>query len=317
MGNSHDSLLIRVARLYYEGGLNQNEIAAGLNISRPYVSKLLIEARQNGVVSISIRDPMNSENRLERAIRKRFDMKKVIAVQCQLAEDTAAAVARRAAEWLNTIVKDGDTIALGWGRTMFLMAQSLKRRTDLNDISVTSLYGMQQIMRENVYNIEGLLQMTDAFNAGVCYVLAMPAIMSNETLKQELYKEQSVARVIDAVRRANIAAFTVGVPRFSSYLGQDGGLTREEYGGILQKGASSEICLHLLDSRGQIVDEEIERRMVTMPLEDLKQKEYRIAVAAGRQKTDAVYSALLSGGPNVLVTDEEIAREIAARITNG
>ena len=39
-----------------------------------------------------------------------------------------------------------------------------------------------------------------------------------------------------------------------------------------------------------------------------------IAVAAGRYKTEAVYSALKGGIMNVLIIDEDIARDIVERI---
>lgn len=314
MDISHNSLLIRTARLYYESGLNQNAIADELNISRPYVSKLLIEARQEGIVTIRIKDPMNTETRLERKIREAFDLKKVIVVETALCQDAVTAVAKRAAEWLGTILKDGDTLALGWGRTMYLLTQSIRRRTDLNDISVVSLYGMQSIMHENVYNIEGLTQITEALNAGTCYALTMPAIMANASLKEALYREESIAAVLDKLKKANIAAFTIGVPRRSSFLGSLGALSPEELKGLLNKGMISELCLHLLDASGNICDSTIEKRTVTLSLEELRNKEYRIAVASGRHKIDAVYAALKTGCINVLVVDEEIAKELSFRV---
>ena len=49
--------LVDVARLYYEKDRTQNEIAEIYRISRPMVSKLLKEAKEEGIVKITIAAP--------------------------------------------------------------------------------------------------------------------------------------------------------------------------------------------------------------------------------------------------------------------
>lgn len=49
--------LVNVARMYYEQGRTQSEIADRYGISRPMVSKLLKEARDRGIVTIRINAP--------------------------------------------------------------------------------------------------------------------------------------------------------------------------------------------------------------------------------------------------------------------
>ena len=49
--------LAYVARRYYLDDQKQSDIAAELGISRPMVSRLLTEARQLGVVEITVHDP--------------------------------------------------------------------------------------------------------------------------------------------------------------------------------------------------------------------------------------------------------------------
>ena len=50
-----------VARLYYEKDRTQNEIAEIYRISRPMVSKLLKEAKEEGIVKITIAAPGEAE----------------------------------------------------------------------------------------------------------------------------------------------------------------------------------------------------------------------------------------------------------------
>ncbi len=50
-------IMTRVARMYYENNLTQEDIAQRLSLSRQKVSRLLIEARVQGIVRITIYDP--------------------------------------------------------------------------------------------------------------------------------------------------------------------------------------------------------------------------------------------------------------------
>ena len=54
-------LMVQVARLYHENGFNQAEIARRLSITRQKVSRLLIAARNQGIVKITIYDPTPTE----------------------------------------------------------------------------------------------------------------------------------------------------------------------------------------------------------------------------------------------------------------
>ena len=55
--NEELRLLVKVARFYYEDGLNQDAITARLGLSRSKVSRLMAQARETGVVQISVVAP--------------------------------------------------------------------------------------------------------------------------------------------------------------------------------------------------------------------------------------------------------------------
>ncbi len=52
--------LIHVSRMYYDDGLTQNEIAKAMNVSRPLISKMLSRARDLGIVTITIKSPLQN-----------------------------------------------------------------------------------------------------------------------------------------------------------------------------------------------------------------------------------------------------------------
>lgn len=54
--------LVKVAKLYYEQDLTQQEIAGRMKLSRPQISKMLTKARRLGIVHISVNDNLMNEN---------------------------------------------------------------------------------------------------------------------------------------------------------------------------------------------------------------------------------------------------------------
>ena len=67
-------LLVKVARLYFEQDLTQNEIGDRLRLSRQKVQRLLRQAQEEGVVQISIRPVMGTYLELEEELEQRFGL---------------------------------------------------------------------------------------------------------------------------------------------------------------------------------------------------------------------------------------------------
>ncbi|MPN59349.1 Deoxyribonucleoside regulator [bioreactor metagenome] len=81
----------------------------------------------------------------------------------------------------------------------------------------------------------------------------------------------------------------------------------------MASGVVGDVCLHVIDQDGRLCDTALDERIMALPFENIKQKEYRIGIAAGRNKIEPVYAALRGGIINVLVIDEDIAKAVAAK----
>ena len=68
-------LLSEIADLYYNEGLSQQEIAERVQMSRPSISRLLLEARDNSIVEIKINYPIPTAPSLEEELIKRFSLR--------------------------------------------------------------------------------------------------------------------------------------------------------------------------------------------------------------------------------------------------
>ena len=82
-----DKLLVKVARLYYDGGLTQVQISKQLRLSRQKVQRLLQTARNQGIVQISIRPIMGIIPELETSLEERFGLQEAVIVETTAYED--------------------------------------------------------------------------------------------------------------------------------------------------------------------------------------------------------------------------------------
>lgn len=73
----HIEELIRVSQMYYDEGLNQSQIAGEVGYSRSSVSRMLTEARETGIVQITIGHPLQRLQSLEENLRDKYGLKTV------------------------------------------------------------------------------------------------------------------------------------------------------------------------------------------------------------------------------------------------
>ena len=64
MQHNKNKLAISAAKLYYQSGFSQADIAKELQLSRPSVSRLLQYAKDMGFVRIEIFDPIEDQGQL-------------------------------------------------------------------------------------------------------------------------------------------------------------------------------------------------------------------------------------------------------------
>ena len=121
--------LVNVARLYYEQGLTQDQVAKRIGVSRPLVSKMLTRAREAGIVHIEIRSSTEGDAALLEALQTRYALHggMVLPVQDSMEENLKAA-----ADYLSGELLYERNLGLGWGyllgESISLLTQQCNRR---------------------------------------------------------------------------------------------------------------------------------------------------------------------------------------------
>lgn len=304
-------LLVTISKLYYENGYSQNMIGEKLGLSRPYVSKLINEARECGIVEIKINDPFETEFEIEIKLKEKFNLKKAVIspVGKENQEEILERLAISVSKYLNSIIQDNDIVGVGWGKTLYACSRKMKVEKEVKNITVVQLCGAVSMIERNIYASEISKRLANAFN-GRPYALPLPAVVDNKEVKDAIVQDKNIERVLEIGKRANIAIFTMGIFGYESALVRAGYLNRPDVDELFGKGAIGDVCSRIIDIEGNICDRELDHRTIGIELEDLMNKEYRIGVAAGKKKVKCIYGALKRGYANVLITDEETAKEL-------
>lgn len=304
------NLLVNIARLYYEHNYSQQMIAERLNISRPYVSKLINEAKERGIVEIRIFDPYESETQIEIDLKIKFGLNRAVVVPTIKESDVLSSIGKAAARYLDTIVKDNDIIGVAWGATLYSFSEQIIKRDDLKNITVVQLCGGISNIEKNIYANEIPKKIADAYK-GTPYILPLPAVLNSINVTDAIVKEKNIKIVLELANKANIAIFTMGPFGYEGALSRAGYLDTGDVDELVRKGAVGDICTRIIDEEGNICDYDLNRRTIAVELTELKKKEHRIGIAVGPSRIKCIYAALKGGYANVLVTDESTASELS------
>jgi deoxyribonucleoside regulator len=299
--------VIEAAKLYYLLDYNQSEIAKILGISRPTVSRILQQAKDEGIVQIKIMDPTEDIEQLSKELERKFQLKKAVVAQIPQFEDNIIKnyLGEKAAAYLHDSVKDQDIIGVTWGTTLYHVAIELKQKF-VRDVKVVQLKGGVSHAETNTYASEILYLFGKAYNTTPLH-LPLPAIVDHVVVKQAMEADRHIRKILELGKQANIALFTIGPVKTESLLFQLGYFTEDDLKTLYPR-AVGDICSRFFDKEGKICNHSLNERTLGIDLEDLKNKEQSILVAGGANKIEGIYGALKGGYANVLVTDQFTAK---------
>ncbi|HEX5810189.1 MAG TPA: sugar-binding transcriptional regulator [Anaerolineales bacterium] len=304
-------LINTILTLYYVEEMTQTEIAQQLGLSTAKVNRLLLQAREQGYVNISIRTPFQQLFELEDRLKAVFGLQDAIVIP-SVAESSSApltALGAIAADFLLAHLRDGDVLGIGGGSAVSALVQAITP-TRPYQIEVVPLMGAVQgeITNDVNYLASHLAERLSARS----YQLHAPAFVDTREHCETLRSMGPVKEILDIARRANIALVGVGtvdaeVSRFVQFTA----LSAEDMKHIADDcGGVGDINAFVYDIEGQACAHEYADRVLGLTLTELKSIPYRIGVAATAAKALPLYGALRGGYLHVLITDETAARGI-------
>ncbi|TEU17814.1 MAG: sugar-binding transcriptional regulator [Anaerolineales bacterium] len=306
-------LLAQVASMYYEDNLNQDEIARRIDTSRSTVSRMLQEAREAGVVEITVHYPWKNVPEIEVDLIARFRLRqaRVLRGRDQPYEEILRGLGVLAARYIEGILIEGTTLGISWGVAVYSTVRTLRpdRRLPITVVQMVGAVG------EGDPLIDGpdLARLLASVYGGEYRCLHAPLIVEDTHAREVLLQEPRIRETLSLARRADVALVGIGAPSPEVYsLLRAGYLDREALAQLRAKGVVGDICARHYDAHGRVLDIELNRRIVGIELEALHDIEQVIGVAGGEAKAEAILGALRSGHVNVLITDDVTARKVLA-----
>lgn len=183
MTKDKNKLAISAAKLYYQSDFSQADIAQELQISRPSVSRLLQYAKDQGFVRIEIFDPIEDQSHLSRKLAHAYELKRVIIANAPIEneEDIKRYIGRKGAEYLSSVVKDGDIIGVGWGTTMHYLSHSLTPH-ELKGAQIVQLEGGITLSASETYATEILERFASNYKT-VAQSLPLPVLFDSKEVR--------------------------------------------------------------------------------------------------------------------------------------
>lgn len=300
---------IRAAWLYYIEGLNQQETADALGVTRLQVTRMLAEARRRGEINIQINSDLHSVVEVQRTIEKRFGVKRVFtALRSDKNVDPVNSIAVSAGRFISNYVKAGMNIGVGWGRTLYSTLPYINMRS-LENIQVVSLLG--GISEAKRYNpAEFAWQFARKFN-GNGYLVSAPALVDSIETKRALLERCGINKIFELANSLDVALISAGGIADLNISYRTGHLTEADRQSLIKAGVVGDILYNFINVKGEIVNHPVNDRAISIEIENLKKAQEIVLVSGGEEKIEVLIGALQLLKPTYLITDEISAATIA------
>jgi DNA-binding transcriptional regulator LsrR (DeoR family) len=314
-------LMAKIARMYYTQGLRQTEICERLRIHQSTVSRVLKRAEREGVVRVTVSLPAGTHTEVEDALQSTFGLDEAVVVDCiqdeeQIAHDLGAA----AAFYLETTLKADDVIGISsWSASLLAMVDAMHPSQRWKNTRVVQILGGVGNPNAEVHASQVTRRLADLIG-GEATLLASPGVVGSRQARDVLIKDRFVREALDYFPQLTIALVGIGATEPSRALASSGNVfSPQELKILAGKGAVGDICLRFFDEAGKQVITELNERVISVELDQLRAVRRVVGVAGGRRKMAALRGALAGKLVNVLITDlacaEHLIAEGAARGT--
>ena len=295
------ALATKAAWYYYMEDSTQAQIAEVMGISRAKVTRLLEEARAQGIVQFSFRKNDSQRVSAEQLLIDRFGLKDAFVVPTPL--DSSAinqSIAQGAAHYVSDHLREDGYLNIGYGDTVSRMLGFLAKNRE-ESLNVVSLTGGVSYYLPSVG--------TTAYSMHL-FLTPSPLVVSSRQVRDALLDEKSLQDVSTMTEYADMSVVGIGAAVEGATVLRNGILNEGELTVLKMQGAVGDVLNHFMDKDGNLIQTEIEDRVISTDLDKLRQLKNVVGVAGGKDKVTAIKAVLNGGYLNVLITDSDTAAEL-------
>jgi DNA-binding transcriptional regulator LsrR (DeoR family) len=309
-------LTVRVARMYYEWNMKQSEIAKRLGLSQPTISRLLQDARANGIIRISVTVPPGVYTEMEEELLRKYRLRDAIVVDCSNDKDDRLIereIGSAAAYYVESSLRPNEVVGISsWSATLLALVDALHSVVRKGEVRVVQILGGVGDPSAKVHANRLTSRFADLVGGTPVYLPA-PGVLDSAATRNVLLADAYVHEVISLFDQVTTALVGIGAIEPSKLLAASGNIfPARELEQLRSKGAVGDILLRFFDATGKPVSTPLNDRVVSMRLDQLAKVDRSIGVAGGARKYAAILGAVRGGWINVLITDQFTARRLLA-----
>jgi DNA-binding transcriptional regulator LsrR (DeoR family) len=306
-------LIARVARLYYESGLKQPEIARRLQLSQAKVSRLLKQAIERDIVTITVHVPVGVHADLEEALESKFGLLEAVVVETTAANEQQLMrdLGQAAASHLERTIQPGDVIGISsWSATLLATVNAMRPASSGEGIRVVQILGGVGNPAAEVHATELTRRLARIVDGEPVY-LPVPGVVGSVEARGVLERDEHVQRVLELFPQITLAVVGIGTVEPSPLLARSGNIfSDEELALAARAGAVGDVSLRFYDDQGKPAKTPLDERVIGLKLDELQRVPRSIAVAGGSRKVNAIKGALTGRFVSHIVTDRDTAVQL-------
>ncbi len=304
-----DDDIAQAAWLYYVGNLSQQEVSEKLGVSRFKVLRMLADAREQGLVRITVEHRTARTLALADRLVAAFGLQEaqVAPVEGDPGNDAFArnAVAILASGYLARIASSDArvTVGVGWGRTLSAMADNL---TGVRNSGLTFVSLMGSVTYASHTAPGDVCVRLAAQTGGRAILLPAPFVTESAAACEGIMAQRLVREAIDAARGADHALMSVGECREGAILFDSDIFSHDQLQQLRDADVVGDCCGVFYKADGSVADIELNRCTPCVQPEDMALMD-SVLLAGGSGKRAATLAVLRAGFVKKLLVDEGLA----------
>ncbi len=302
-----DLLRARIGWFYFVGGMTQQQIADKLQVTRLRVNRIIGQIRADGSVIVDLRLPLVECVKLEEAVKQRYGLEEAAVLPAT--EDygeTQRTIGEAAGQMLENHMGRYEGVGIGWGKTLSYSV----RRLSGHHGKLSHVVGLMGATTRGSGNdtTEVATAMANAIDVE-CFSLTAPiycrtsadrdSFLQDEMLMEAMHHAEVVQPCLISCADLTHRSRIMSLPRVQQALPE-----------LLEKEAVGSVLGFFLDPAGNVIDHPLNRSIMALPAEKLREKPVSILASGGRSKLPIIRAILRGKYVNRLVTDETVARAL-------
>lgn len=262
-----------------------------------------------GIVEIIIHDEViHPFSQLEREIERLYGLKEVICVPTVGNESSKARIGAAAGQYLLRVIKDGQTIGVSSGTTLDEMVKSIATNFYYRSVTFVPLVGGLGDEKVDFHSNYIVSKLAESLQANY-KLLHAPVMVDSKEAKEIVIQQSSIQNIFELASRSDIAIVGIGgIPQHSTMVKSYFGRKIRENNDF--NDSIGDICYNFIDENGNVSSYSWNEKVISLPIEKLKEIPMVIGVAAGLEKVKAIKASLKGKLIDVLITDELTAMSL-------